>query len=175
MFSVARNGLSPLRRSAMIASGSRFAEHDQGAAEAIDVGAVPRLARDQVFADDARLERAADFEVRVGELRLRLVHRRFEAAVDADFDQAHQRDEVGAHAGRELVQRHGRGGEVALGQRRIGDGVDRLIAGLGIGFGQPAAEHDRCLRLVAIERDRLDDGRACLPPAGCRAARPRQA
>ena len=46
-----------------------------------------------------------DLEVGVGQLRLRFVHGRFELPVDADLDEAHQRDEVEAHAGHELVQR----------------------------------------------------------------------
>ena len=37
---------------------------------------------------------AAGIEICVGQLRLRLVHRRFETAVDADLDQAHQRHDV---------------------------------------------------------------------------------
>ena len=53
----------------------------------------------------------------------------FEAAIDADFDEPHQRDQVRAHPRGELVQRYRRGGEISFGDRGVGDGVDRLIAG----------------------------------------------
>ncbi len=73
-----------------------FPQHDERAAEPLEIRPVPRLARHEVLADDAGLEAAPDFQIGVGQLRLRLVHRRFELAVDADVDQPHQRDRRGS-------------------------------------------------------------------------------
>ena len=53
------NGACPLSRSAITLSGSRHAQHHQRAAEAIDVRPLPRLARDEILGDDARLGRLA--------------------------------------------------------------------------------------------------------------------
>ncbi len=60
--------------------------------------------------------------------RLRLVHGRFEPAVDADLDEPHQRDEVERTRVENSWSADGGGGEVAVGERRIGDRVDRLVA-----------------------------------------------
>ena len=66
--------------------------------------------------------------------------------------------EVGRHPHRKLVQAHRRRGKVAFGERRVRHGVDELITGRRIRFGEPAADRDGVLRLLAIELERLDDG-----------------
>ena len=56
--------------------GIRLAEQHERAAEPLDVRVVPRLARDEILGDEARLGRGAGGDVGVGQLRLRAVHRR---------------------------------------------------------------------------------------------------
>ena len=130
--------------------GVGFAQHLEGATEALDVGAVPRLTGHEILADDARLEAAAGVEVGVGELGLRGVHRRLEAAVDADLDQPHQRDDVAAHAGDELVQGGRRRRVVALGQGGVGHRLDAGVGGVGRLLGEPAGHRDGRLALCRI-------------------------
>ena len=55
------------------------------AAKALDVRALPWFARDEILGDEPRFGRHPRRDVGVGELGLRAVHRRFEAAVQQIF------------------------------------------------------------------------------------------
>ena len=48
------------------------------------MGALPRLAGDEILGDHARLGCLTGTQVGIGELRLRVVHRRLEPAVNTD-------------------------------------------------------------------------------------------
>ena len=87
------------------------------------MGELPGLARDEVLGDDPRLRSLAALEIRVGEVRLRLVHDRLEPAVDADLDQLQQRLDLPGHAGDEFLE-HRRGIHVVAGREL---GVDRRV------------------------------------------------
>ena len=100
---------------------------------------------------NTRLGRRAGRDVGVGQLRLRAVHRRLEPAVDADFDQPHQRGDVVGHARDEFLQRGGgRAGQSCSRDRGIGGELHDAEAGLGRVFRNRPAE----LRpLLAPRRD----------------------
>ena len=86
---------------------------------------------------------AADprFDVRVGELRLRAVHRRLEAAVDADLDQPHQRRDVVRDARDEFLNRGGGRRVVALGDGGVGGELERLERRVGRLLGDVPGDH----------------------------------
>ena len=88
--------------------------------------------------------------------------RRLELAIDADFDEAHQRHEVEADTRDELVKRGGRCRKVLRAQRGIGDGVDDLITRFGRSLGQAAPERDRGFAAAGIQADGVGDGGAAL-------------
>ena len=113
------------------AVGLRFAEQRQRPAEAFDVRRVPGLVRDQILGDEPRLARLAGFDIGVGQLRLRAVHRRLEAAIDADLDEPHEGRNVARDAGRELLDHGGGARPVALRDGRFGGELDDTETGLG--------------------------------------------
>ena len=63
------------------------AQHGQRATEPIDVRLLPRLTRHEVFRDNPGFGCLTGLEVGVGQVDLRLVHRRLESAVDADLNE----------------------------------------------------------------------------------------
>ena len=138
--------------------GIGLAEQHQRAPEALDVRVVPRLPRHEVLGDEPRFGGRAGGDVGVRELRLRAVHRRLEAAVDADLDQPHERRNVVRHAGDEFLQR-GRGrGPVRLRDRRIGGELDDPESRFRLFFGDgPAEERDLlAARRILLEQTAYD-------------------
>ena len=152
-----------------------LAEQHQGAAEPFDVGLVPRLPRHEILGDEPRLGRLPALDVGVRQLRLRAVHRRLEPAVDADFDEMHQRRNVIGHARDEFLQDgggarpvrrgdRGRGGELdddEPGLRRLfGDAPSQLrdlLAARGVFLKQPPDDGEPFFELVAAKLD-VGDG-----------------
>ena len=85
-----------------------------------------------------RASAAAPADIGVGELRLRAVHRRFEPAVHADFDEPQERGNVIGHAGHELLERRAAEGQ-SSGQRGR-PRARRCVFRLRLQLGDLAAE-----------------------------------
>jgi hypothetical protein len=62
---------------------------------------------DEILGNHAGFHRLAALQIRVGQLSLRFVHGRFEAAVYADFNQLQQRRHVPRDPGGKLLEHGG--------------------------------------------------------------------
>ena len=168
------NGDSPLSRDAIRPSGSGSPSSTSVRRKRSMLALLPRLARHEILGDEPRFGRLAGLDVGVGQLRLRAVHRRLEAAVDADLDQPHQRRDVVRHAGDELLQHRGRAEASRSARpprrRRARRPGSRPRAPSRATL-QPSCAICLAARRVFLEQP-ADDGerlpRACRRAAGCR-------
>ena len=123
--------------------------------EPFDVGALPRLAGDQILGDEARLGGGARRDVGVRQLRLRFVHSRFESAIDADLDQLEQRRDLRRHARDQLLQ-DTRGVRVVVGRYRgVDRGLDTDERGVPRRLGERPPEFDDLMPEFAVVREQL--------------------
>ena len=84
----------------------------------------PRFSRHEVLGNEPRFGSRSGLQVRVGQLRLRDVHRRFERPVHADFNDPQECRNVARHTGNEVLKQRGCRGPIRLRGGAVGGDLD---------------------------------------------------
>ena len=91
----------------------------------------PRFTGHEIFRDGAGFGGLAGGQIRIGQLRLRFVHRRFEPAVDADLHELEEGRDMRGPSGHEPLKHGRRRLELAGANRGVDDAVDADKGGIG--------------------------------------------